>query len=647
MRLTRIRQLSPLYWRGRVVKRSYRYERNVIFMAIPCLALMHSSHLSQIESRPPVFHRCGEEVRTRPSVSSKVYLSSILSPRRLHGYNLRFASTGRAGGWRARALGAITSQDMPPLTFPAPTLITLTPKEEEIFDVIRAACSYHKLNTTVRVAGGWVRDKILGKLSDDIDIAVDNMLGEEFAELVNEYLHEKGEETKNVAVIKTNPEKSKHLATATFRIGERAVDVNHLRSEEYASTSRIPEVKVGTPWEDSHRRDLTMNTLFYNINSNTIEDYTHRGLQDLRSGLARTPLAPVETLVDDPLRVLRSLRFAARFNLTLDPDLEKACHHEEVKLGLRDKVSRERFGQEISKALEGPGEPASLLSKLVEYGLISTVFSSPPIQPTPLPNSSPEYLTKDSGSRWQMGREMVMEMQRRISQDKLPYLRQKVDNIHDFQPILLLSALLAKGYGLGVMVGRKKRPVSMVFTMLANGIKIPHKESETVDTVVHASPILQHMASRLAAIRRANPNATFQTGLSPAEARVRNGLEALRLETGLVLDDIKDLWRLSLELAKVDRGSVEQKADTEAVSESDLNALGEWIVESGLGSVWETPHLLDGSAIMDRFKVQGGMVGQLKRTQREWQLLNPEGSEKDCEIFLKDVMFEAAAHEKD
>ncbi len=71
----------------------------------------------------------------------------------------------------------------------------------------------------------------------------------------------------------------------------------------YAKDSRIPSTMAfGTPEEDAMRRDFTINALFFNITSEKVEDYTNRGLDDLRRGLVRTPLPAIETLVDDPLR---------------------------------------------------------------------------------------------------------------------------------------------------------------------------------------------------------------------------------------------------------------------------------------------------------------------------------------------------------
>lgn len=74
---------------------------------------------------------------------------------------------------------------------------------------------------------------------------------------------------------------------------------------------------MGTPLEDALRRDFTINSLFYNINTKQVEDYTERGLSDIANRVIRTPLEPLITFTDDPLRVLRCFRFRARFNFDI------------------------------------------------------------------------------------------------------------------------------------------------------------------------------------------------------------------------------------------------------------------------------------------------------------------------------------------
>jgi tRNA nucleotidyltransferase/poly(A) polymerase len=320
----------------------------------------------------------------------------------------------------------------------------LTPEEIDLFRLLRQARQETNLNTTLRVAGGWVRDKLLatrefsrpaissnnnnqagapppspqiskrltskfqhksssgGKSSTqtiityqqqpsmgrqgtkvisnnnmtpvDIDIALDDMLGREFADHLNAYLTQVGEETISVGVVMKNPEKSKHLETATMKVGTFWIDFVNLRAEQYAQDSRIPDLmRIGTPAEDAFRRDLTINSLFYNINNGQVEDWTGRGFDDLRRGVVSTPLAPLTTLLDDPLRALRSVRFAARLRFTMDEALVEAAMDDRVRKALAEKVSRERVGCEVDLMLRSP-DPVGAMRLLVNLNLVNTVF---------------------------------------------------------------------------------------------------------------------------------------------------------------------------------------------------------------------------------------------------------------------------------
>ncbi|KAK0607548.1 hypothetical protein LWI29_016508 [Acer saccharum] len=190
--------------------------------------------------------------------------------------------------------------------------IDLSDTEKDIFDTLLKTLRDPELsgdfkpNTVLRVAGGWVRDKLLGKECCDIDIALDIMSGTEFANKVAEY-----KEVKNLSA----EEKKKYLS----------------------ATDRKPPAGVGI-----------IESLFYNINTNSVEDLTGRGIEDLKSGKIVTPLPPKATFLDDPLRVLRAIRFGSRFVFILDEELKKAATSDEVKTALAAKISRERIGIEIS-----------------------------------------------------------------------------------------------------------------------------------------------------------------------------------------------------------------------------------------------------------------------------------------------------------
>ncbi|KAL4159276.1 hypothetical protein PRNP1_005040 [Phytophthora ramorum] len=253
--------------------------------------------------------------------------------------------------------------------------IPLTPAEDSLFSFLEYIQHLYAPKTQLRVAGGWVRDKLRGAESEDIDVALDNLMGAKFARYITKFQRERKLPPSSVGVVKANSDKSKHLEVATVTIEGCTVDLVHLRAEEYTQDSRVPEVKFATPEDDASRRDLTINALFYNLHTRRVEDFTGRGIDDLKAGVIRTPREPVQTFLDDPLRVLRAVRFACEFGFTLDPELELAVLEQRQIVGaMRRKVSRERIGIEVRKMLSGK-DPARAFNLLRKFDLLELVFN--------------------------------------------------------------------------------------------------------------------------------------------------------------------------------------------------------------------------------------------------------------------------------
>ena len=244
----------------------------------------------------------------------------------------------------------------------------LTKDEKELFSIIKRVIEKYTPSTQAFVAGGWTRDKLLGIPSDDIDIMLSNISGEDFAKLVTKYL-----KINDPHIIRENPEKSKHITTARAYIplsSGKAIEVDfaQARSEIYHEDSRIPDLKPATPQEDAHRRDLTINSIFYSINDNKIVDYTGEGIKDLVTMTIRTPEDPLKTFKDDPLRIFRTIRFAAKYGGTIDPDTYKAMQDPSLRNEINQKVSKERIGTEITKMLKNPN-PIIAIQLLKDTGL--------------------------------------------------------------------------------------------------------------------------------------------------------------------------------------------------------------------------------------------------------------------------------------
>lgn len=274
------------------------------------------------------------------------------------------------------------------------TNIKLTPPEK-LFRECLLDCRAHMKDVPgmkdldIRWTGGWVRDKLLGTTSHDIDVALSTMTGWQFGQALQTYMKENGtryEEQaksqnfesgiKNLHKIEANPEKSKHLETITTRMFGIDVDFVNLRKEVYDEKSRNPQMEFGSPEEDALRRDACVNALFYNLDTQEVEDFTKKGLDDMKAGIIRTPLEPYQTFKDDPLRVLRLIRFAARLGYVIDPEAVDKMADPTIHEALRLKISRERVGVEIGKIMTGP-DPYGGLKRIYDCGLYKTVFSDP------------------------------------------------------------------------------------------------------------------------------------------------------------------------------------------------------------------------------------------------------------------------------
>lgn len=228
----------------------------------------------------------------------------------------------------------------------------------KILEYFRRISEGTKWDGHLYAVGGCVRDEILGAPIHDVDIAVDLPDGGvKFAIwlLRHKYLVEM-------------PVLFRKFGTAKLRLRkfpEEEIEVVQTRAEKYTDkTSRCPEVVNGTIEEDCFRRDFTVNTLYRSIKTGEILDMTGRGVHDIREGVIRTPLDPYETFDDDPVRILRCLRFAARFGWKIDEATIEALKSSVDRLAI---VSRERWSAEFRKMLFGRNVRGSL-GVLAEIG---------------------------------------------------------------------------------------------------------------------------------------------------------------------------------------------------------------------------------------------------------------------------------------
>ncbi len=210
------------------------------------------------------------------------------------------------------------------------------------------------------VIGGYVRDMILERPSKDIDIVVLGS-GIELAQEVAKRL----KNTSRITIFK-------NFGTAMFKYGEDEIEFVGARKESYRKDSRKPVVEDGSLKDDQERRDFTINALAISLCEQDFGQLTDpfNGLKDLQDNIVRTPLDPGITFSDDPLRMLRAVRFATQLNFSVHKDTFSAIREKRDRMKI---VSGERISGELEKILMSP-KPSTGFKLLESTGLLEIIL---------------------------------------------------------------------------------------------------------------------------------------------------------------------------------------------------------------------------------------------------------------------------------
>jgi poly(A) polymerase len=210
-------------------------------------------------------------------------------------------------------------------------------RNEELLQLLKRAAG--NLDAQAWVVGGYVRDKLLGLPHPNPDVVVERgdalKLAERFAKLAGA----------------DPPITFERFGTAQVTLPGHLVEFVTARAESYASGSRKPAVRPATLEEDLQRRDFTINTLFMDFDGQIHDPLG--GRKDLEARLLRTPTDPLRTFEDDPLRMLRAVRFASDLGFDLAPDLLPAMRQLKGRLA-PPVISAERIAEELRRMLTSP-----------------------------------------------------------------------------------------------------------------------------------------------------------------------------------------------------------------------------------------------------------------------------------------------------
>lgn len=231
---------------------------------------------------------------------------------------------------------------------------------KELFILKKIAKASEELSMHCYLIGGFVRDKFLGRPTKDADIVC---LGDGIA-----LAH------KVAASFHPQPTVAyfKNFGTAQIKTPDLEIEFVGARKESYAAHSRKPAVETGTLEDDLNRRDFTINTLAISLNKNDFGELidSFNGVRHLKEKIIKTPLEPAQTFSDDPLRMLRAIRFATQLNFTIEENTFAAVKENAVRIKI---VSQERITDELNKIMLAE-KPSAGWYLLRDSNLLEIIF---------------------------------------------------------------------------------------------------------------------------------------------------------------------------------------------------------------------------------------------------------------------------------
>ena len=236
--------------------------------------------------------------------------------------------------------------------------VVFTEKEQNLFSKIGKVAD--ELGTPCYLIGGYVRDKILNRIVKDADIVCRGdgiALAKAFANTLRP--------SPSVAYFK-------NFGTAQIKWGDWEIEFVGARKESYQTDSRKPIVHAGSLSDDQWRRDFTINALAICLNEKEFGQLIDpfNGLKAIEEKKIQTPLAPVQTFSDDPLRMLRAIRFAAQLGFSIDPTTFAAIQESAARIHI---ISQERITDELNKIMLCD-KPSIGWDLLFQSGLLQFIF---------------------------------------------------------------------------------------------------------------------------------------------------------------------------------------------------------------------------------------------------------------------------------
>ncbi|KAM4060950.1 poly A polymerase head domain-containing protein [Hirsutella rhossiliensis] len=472
-------------------------------------------------------------------------------------------------------------------------------------------------NLDIWFTGGWVRDRLLDIPCSDIDIAVSTMTGQAFGDALADFFQQNEQRYQQRArelgvqnatmsglhTTKQNLRKSKQLETTIGHIFGLDVDIVNLRKEVYDQDSRTPVMEFGTAEQDAFRRDATVNSLFFNLDSQKVVDLTGKGLHDMAAGIIRTPLEARQTFMDDPLRVLRLIRIGSKLGYTIDDKTSKCMRDQDIHQALTAKVSRERVGIELFKIMKQPN-PQLAFHLIYQANLYAPIFLQ-------LDSSLRQALVnrlpfQEPHQQWPATWPRAYHLLAALLNDSCSRLGKLVKS-DDIAESLWVMAAYAP------IAGLRHDMLQHAVETAAEAIKATAKTSKLLDQALRNIDSIRAMVTRIS------------NQLEPPPARSTVGMAIRAWGAAWKVQLIYSLLaELVYEANPTPQSfsSMDDAASTKLLQQ--YNGFLDFVVQRGLEDAYGVRPLLDGNVIMELFGVSkgGGFVKTAMDELVAWQFDN-------------------------
>lgn len=433
--------------------------------------------------------------------------------------------------------------------------LELGEREMELFGVVQRVAV--QCGAMVWAVGGWVRDTLLGIAAHDVDFAVAGVSPTLFAKKL---ALELGSRASSVGTVHSNKAAGKHFDTAVLSIDGEWIDIAPLRS----AASSIKEQLL----QDALDRDYCMNALYYNLESQVVDDPTHRGRDDLATGTLSTPQEPEHTFTYDALRILRGIRLASKLGLSFDMSTTAYITAQPLPLlQAMDVVARERIGQELMQILGlKSGRVRQALEWMEQFNLLWWMIPAHTYSPS---------ISIDA--------QFAVLLTKATKQDLIT-------------PTLLLAALLQPCVGHNAPV--KRRP-SLASHITVHELKLRRKDAALVDTV-------HRCCSKALALL------------------MHDTINDKNIPLGHLVRDAGPNMAQCLAYAHT------YATYTNTTTHQSASSFLTTVESMGLSEAYRWTPLLSGSTIRDACGVEGPQIREAMQLVLEWRLMDPQIDAASC-----------------